>query len=264
MTSLPSTGQPNLDAVAHGHYAEKQLHCKSSVIAFSHRARFLKALELVGEDPHRRLLDYGSGDGTFLSLLGSRFASSVGADIAADQVDDCRKRFSEVPNVAFCELRDLAAPEHLAAYKVVTCMEVLEHCPAPAVASALRDMSRLVAPDGKVIISVPIETGLSFLLKYAVRTVAGWRRLSDYRHYESYPVGDALRMTFATARTRVNRPVYDGNGFAYHSHYGFNWRQIEAEVRTVMTIERITFSPFSYLRGILNSQAWMICRHRPL
>ena len=263
MTSLPSTGQPNLDAVAHGHYAEKQLHCKSSVIAFSHRARFLKALELVGADPHGRLLDYGSGDGTFLSLLGSRFASSVGADIAADQVADCRKRFSEVPNVTFCELRDLVAPEHLAAYKVVICMEVLEHCPPSAVTSALGDMRRLVAPGGTVVISVPVETGLSFLLKSAVRTVAGWRRLSDYRHYERYSVGDALRMTFATARTRVNRPVYSGDGFDFHSHYGFNWRQIEEEVRKVMTVERITFSPFTHLGGFLNSQAWMICRPRP-
>ena len=51
-----------LPGVAHGHYAEKQLHCRSSVIAFSHRARFKKALELAGEDAQGRLLDYGSGD----------------------------------------------------------------------------------------------------------------------------------------------------------------------------------------------------------
>lgn len=262
MTSHVSTDPTSAGTVTHGHYAEKQLDCKSSVIAFSHRARFLKALELVGADPGGRLLDYGSGDGTFLSLLGSRFAASVGADIAVDQVDDCRTRFAAVPNVAFCELRDLAAPAHTGAYSVVTCMEVLEHCPAPAVTSALQDMSRLVAPGGKVVISVPIETGLSFLLKYGVRTVAGWRGLSDYRHYERYPIGDALRMIFATASTRVARPVYSGGGFDFHSHYGFNWRQIEQEVRTVMTVERVAFSPFGLLGGALNSQAWLVCRPR--
>ena len=120
-------------------------------------------------------------------------------------------------------------------------MEVLEHCPGPAVQSALQDMARLIAPDGRVIISVPIETGLSFMLKYAVRTVAGWRRLSDYRHYERYGFGDALRMIFATAGTRVPRPVYSGGGFDFHSHYGFNWREIEQHVRAVFTIEQVTF-----------------------
>ena len=110
--------------------------------------------------------------------------------------------------------------------------------------------------------SVPIETGLSFILKYAVRTVAGWRRLSDYRHYERYGSGDALRMIFATAGTRVPRPVYSGGGFDFHSHYGFNWREIEQHVCAVFTIEQITFSPFTRLGGSLNSQAWMICRPR--
>ena len=262
MATGSATSDAGVDAVVHGHYAEKQLHCRSSVIAFSHRARFQKALDLTGADPQGRLLDYGSGDGTFLGLLGDRFAASVGADIAADQVADCRRRFSAVPNVSFCELRDLAAPEHSAAYQVVTCMEVLEHCPKPAVASALKDIARLVAPGGTIIISVPIETGLSFLLKYAVRTVAGWRRLSDYRHYERYGIGDALRMIFATADTRVPRPVYSGGGFDFHSHYGFNWREIEQDVRAAFTIERITFSPFSRLGGSLNSQAWLVCRPR--
>ena len=107
-----------------------------------------------------------------------RFASSVGADIARDQVEDCRRRFAHLPAVSFCELRDLAGPAHTHAYAVVTCMEVLEHCPEAAVREALRDMARLVAPGDKVILSVPIETGLSFLLKYGVRTVAG-EQVSD-------------------------------------------------------------------------------------
>jgi SAM-dependent methyltransferase len=262
MISTVTPGTDVREGVAQGHYAEKQLNCRSSVIAFSHRARFLKALELVGSDPDGLLLDYGSGDGTFLSMVGDRFKASVGADIATDQVEDCRKRFAGVPGVSFCELRDLASSAHAGAYAVVTCMETLEHCPADAVRTALRDISRLVAADGKVVISVPIETGLSFILKYAVRTVAGWRGLSDYRHYERYGAADALRMIFATSRTRVPRPIYSGGGFEFHSHYGFNWRHIAREAEAVMTIERVTFSPFPYLGASLNSQAWLVCRRR--
>jgi 2-polyprenyl-3-methyl-5-hydroxy-6-metoxy-1,4-benzoquinol methylase len=248
--------------VADGHYAKKQLRCRSSVIAFSHRARFNMAVALAGEHHHGRLLDYGSGDGTFLSLVASRFGSCVGADIAPDAVDDCRQRFAAFPNVRFCEIASLDRPEHRAAYDVVTCMEVLEHCPEPSFTNVLNSICRLVAPDGRVIISVPIEVGPAFLLKYAVRTVAGWRGLSDYRHYERYPIADALRMIFATGNTALDRPTYNEGDATIHSHYGFNWRYVERRLREVLTVERTLFSPFNLLGGFFSSQAWLICRPR--
>jgi cyclopropane fatty-acyl-phospholipid synthase-like methyltransferase len=37
-----------------------------------------------------KLLDYGCGDGTFLSLMSDKF-SAVGADIEPEQVVDCRR-----------------------------------------------------------------------------------------------------------------------------------------------------------------------------
>lgn len=246
--------------VAYGHYARKQLNCPSSVVAFSHRARFETALALAGSNPRGRLLDYGSGDGTFLSMVAGRFGECVGADIARDQVDDCRLRFACVPNVRFCELAALQEAGHGQAYDVVTCMEVLEHCPPPALSAIVADIARVVAPDGRVVISVPIETGPTFVLKYAVRTVAGWRGLGDYRYYEKYPLGDALRMIFATRRTRVHRPVINEGGFDTHSHYGFNWHHVAEQVAQVLTIERRLFSPFNLLGGAFSSQAWLVCR----
>jgi hypothetical protein len=141
-------------------------------------------------------------------------------------------------------------------------MEVLEHCTPAVVDAVLGDLARLVAPDGRVIISVPIETGPSFLLKYAVRTVAGWRGLGDYRHYEKYPVGDAVRMIASTKQTRLARPVYDDGRHGFHSHYGFNWRHLAERARQVLCIERTVFSPFNTPGGLLDSQAWLVCRPR--
>ncbi len=247
-------------SVPHGHYARKQLDCRSSVIAFSHRARFETAIALAGSNPRGRILDYGSGDGTFLSMVAGRFGECLGADIARDQVEDCRARFAVVPNVHFCELAALRERGHEQMYDVVTCMEVLEHCPPSALRAILGDIARLVAPGGRVIISVPIETGPTFVVKYAVRTVAGWRGLSDYRYYERYPIGDALRMIFATRRTQVHRPISNEGGFETHSHYGFNWHHVEEQVAAVLTIERRLFSPFNLFGGAFSSQAWLVCR----
>lgn len=252
-----------MTAVSDGHYADKQLNCPSSVIAFSHRARFTTAVNLAGQHPAGRLLDYGAGDGTFLAMVANRFASCVGADIAREQVDDCITRFSGVPNVTFCEIADLTGSVHDQAYEVVTCMEVMEHCPPDALQTVVADLRRLVAPTGRVIVSVPIETGPAFLLKYVVRTVAGWRRLSDYRHYEPYPVRDALRMIFAGRQTQVERPVYGEAPAQFHSHYGFNWHAVERRLEERFIIERRMYSPFNLLGGAFSSQAWMICRPKP-
>jgi SAM-dependent methyltransferase len=252
--------QPDAQRVAQGHYYRKLLACKSGVIAWSHRSRFRVGLELVGSP--RTLLDYGCGDGTFLAMAADRIRSGCGADIAVGQIEDCRARLASFTNLQFCTISDLAKPSHDRTYEVVTCMETLEHCTPPIVDVVLRDLARLAAPDGRIVISVPIETGPTFLLKLVVRKAAAWRGLSDYRHYETYPPGDAVRMIFAGRTTAVKRPVYGPPDAPSHSHYGFNWRALRDQVSKYLTIERTLFSPLGFSCGWASSQAWFACRPR--
>jgi SAM-dependent methyltransferase len=210
-----------------------------------------------------KVLDYGCGDGTFLAMAADRIGSGCGADIATDAIEDCRTRLAAFRNLHFCTVRDLADPSHDRAYDVVTCMETLEHCTAPAVEAVLRDLARLAAPGARIIISVPIETGPAFLIKLVVRKIAGWRGLSDYRHYESYGVGDALRMMFAGRATVLERPVYGAPEAPGHTHYGFNWREMRERVRSRLVLERTVFSPLGSLGGWVSSQAWFVCRPQP-
>jgi SAM-dependent methyltransferase len=205
------------------------------------------------------VLDYGCGDGTFLALAAGRIREGVGADIAADQLADCRNRLAPLTNLRFCAVGELDGT-HDGAYDVVTCMETLEHCTVPVGEAVLRDLARLVSPAGRVVVSVPIETGPTFLIKAVVRRIAGWRGLSDYRYYERYKFGDALRMIFAGPRTAVDRPVYGGPDAPYHSHYGFNWQALRERVRAHFRIERTQFSPLGFLGGWVSSQAWFVCR----
>jgi SAM-dependent methyltransferase len=248
-----------VDPVAQGHYYRKQLGCKSWIIAGSHRARFRVGLQLI-EASTRRLLDYGCGDGTFLAMAADRVEECVGADIAGNQIVECRKRLASFPNLSFYEIRDLADDGHAGTYPVVTCMETLEHCTAPVVEVVLRDLARLVSIGGKVIISVPIEIGPSFLLKAAVRRLAAWRGLSDYRYYERYTLRKSMQMLFAGRTTALDRPVYGGPDAPSHSHYGFNWRALRERVRNHFRVERTLFSPLGYLGGWVSSQAWFVCR----
>jgi len=264
MPSLTVERQEDPKAIAEGHYARKQLRCKSRIIAWSHEARFRMAVSLAVSHARGKLLDYGCGDGTFLTMVAATFDECVGADIATDQVQDCAERLRHMPKLSFCSISDLSSSQHFHAYRVVTCMETLEHCTDSTVEAVIADLIRLVAPGGQVIISVPIETGPTFPLKYLVRTIAGWRGLSDYQHYETYSVADSLRMLFARSTTTIHRPVYGDPAFPSHSHYGFNWRRLRQRLAQSFTIERTIFSPLNLPGGWFSSQAWFICRLGPL
>jgi hypothetical protein len=115
----------------------------------------------------------------------------------------------------------------------------------------------------RVIISVPIEIGPTFLVKLVIRKVAAWRNLGDYRYTESYSFRNALRMIFAGRRTTLDRPVYDAPANPWHSHYGFDWRALRDQVSDHLAIERTQFSPLGILGGWVSSQAWLVCRPRP-
>jgi SAM-dependent methyltransferase len=143
---------------------------------------------------------------------------------------------------------------------------VLEHCLDEAAEEVLDELARLVAPGGVVLISVPVEIGPSLLVKHAVRMVAGWRNLGDYRHREKHTAREPVTMVFANAGTRIDRPVYQGDEIApgrpalHHGHKGFNWRALRPKIEKRFGIDAITFSPLGGLRGYASTQAWFVCR----
>jgi 2-polyprenyl-3-methyl-5-hydroxy-6-metoxy-1,4-benzoquinol methylase len=252
------------DPVCDGHYARKQLYCPSRVVAWSHGRRFQLAARLAGERPGGRLLDYGCGDGTFLALAHMRFAEAVGADLDAGQIGDCQRRLSHLPNARFLATATLDDPRHGGAYDVVTCMEVLEHTTDDERRRVLGRLERLVRPEGRIVISVPIEVGPALLGKQFFRALAAWRGHGDYRYRETYTPGELAAA--ALGRQGLARAVYtvtapDGPS-TYCGHKGFDWRVLARELRERFTIEQRLFSPLPWLGPLLNSQVWFVCRRK--
>ena len=248
--------------IASGHYARKQIHCPSRLVAWSHGSRFDLAQQLVGSDPDGRLLDYGCGDGTFVAMVHARFAAVRGVDVDAAQIENCRARLGDLAGVSFAVTASLSSEDERA-WSVITCMEVLEHCLEDERRRIIGELARLCRPGGRIVISVPIETGPSLLGKQFVRAVAGLRRLGDYAHRERYTPFELLR---SAAGLRVPRVRYTGHGaageFTYYGHKGFEWRDVEREAAERLIVERRLFSPVSWTGSVANSQAWLVCTPR--
>ena len=252
------------DRLASGDYARKQIYCPSRVVAWSHGSRFRLAAELASAGAGGRLLDYGCGDGTFLTMTHGTFGTAVGADIGAAQQAECRRRLSDLPGLSFVLTPELADAAHTGAYDVVTCMEVLEHCVDEERRRVLDDLRRLVAASGRVIVSVPIEVGPALAGKQLFRAIAAWRGQGDYRHRETYTPRELMAAVaggpnLARARYTVQGP--DGP-IEYCGHKGFDWRVLEREIRARFGVERRLFTPMGPLGALLNSQVWFVCRPR--
>jgi len=251
-----------MGTVSPGHYARKQIMSANRLIAWSHRARFTIARELVRPFAGASLLDYGCGDGTFLAKVMDLFPNSVGADADASQVADCRQRFAHAPGVSFVPISDLRGGGTFdRRFQVIICMEVLEHCTDPVRAEVLSHLAGLAAPGGVIIVSVPIEIGPALVGKQFGRALAGCSH-RDYVERERYSPLELLTMVFAGRRTSIRRPVYHDRSKtnSWHGHKGFNWRQFRDELSQRFDIERTQFSPLPGLHGWLSSQVWFVCR----
>jgi 2-polyprenyl-3-methyl-5-hydroxy-6-metoxy-1,4-benzoquinol methylase len=251
------------DILKSGDYARKQIYCRSRVVAWSHGSRFELARRLV-EGRGGRLLDFGCGDGTFVAMAHDAFREAVGVDADAAQAAECTRRLASLGNVRFGPTSDVAGPADAGRWDVVTCMEVLEHCLLPERQRVLDELARLVSSSGIVVISVPIEIGPSLVGKQFFRALAGMRKFGDYQHRERYGLGDLLT---AAAGGSVPRPIYEGTGpqgpYRYHGHKGFDFRELEAEIGSRLTIVRRLFTPLSWLGPLLNSQVWFVCARNP-
>lgn len=250
---------------ADGHYARKQLFSRSRLVTWSHTARFEMARQLTAPRAGQRLLDYGCGDGTFVAQVHDLFPSVTATDVSMSQLRDCARRFAALDGLTFMHVDRLDDGGADRTFDVVTCMEVLEHCPDRIQIDVLDRIARATAADGLVIISVPMETGPSLAAKHLARSAVALRGLTEYANGERYRPSEFARMLFARRDTAIVREEQngmdeDGRIFPFTGHKGFNWRRLETLVRSRFAIERRLFTPMRLLGPVLNSQVWFVCR----
>ena len=133
-------------------------------------------LGLVGELPGRDVLDAGCGDGTLVCALATRGATVTGVDADPAMLSAARSRAGAASLTAtFVEGRVERLPLPDASFDVVVAVAVLCFVPDPA--SALRELTRVLRPGGRLVVG---ELG-RWSTWAAIRRVRGWRGSPTWR-----------------------------------------------------------------------------------
>jgi SAM-dependent methyltransferase len=250
-------------AIERGHYARKQILSRDRLVAWSHGRRFETGVSLARGFKGQRVLDYGCGDGTFLAmtlLTDEAPALAVGAELSREMVNECQARYRDEARLQFVRVDELASIDHLGRYDAVFCMEVFEH--VVDWEPELKRLETLLAPGGKLIVSVPVETGFPLVIKQTVRRIAGWRRIGHYPGTSAYSLSEMAASIFAGGRQHMKRPVFDGAAGPFHDHKGFNWMVLKGRLSLQFVVERVLASPFPWLGPHFATQAWFVCRRK--
>src|SRR5438034_3703599 len=105
-------------------------------------------LRRAGLPENPRLLDAGCGTGRNLVEFG-RLGPARGIDTSRQAVDFCHRR--GLDNVAEARIEELPFPD--ASFDLVLACDVVEHVPDDA--AALTELRRVVAPGGRLLLTVP-------------------------------------------------------------------------------------------------------------
>ncbi len=135
------------DAMYHRHPTPYQ-----GLAGMIERARLKLVARWVRSVDGRRVLDLGCGEGPLRDLLEPSL-HVVGVDISIDSLRTAR-RDGDHPSLIQAD-GTVALPFADGAFDMVVCSEMLEHVTAPA--SVLAELRRVCSPNGRVILTVPIE-----------------------------------------------------------------------------------------------------------
>jgi SAM-dependent methyltransferase len=217
-----------------------------------HQKRYRDSLRVLGLTRSDTLLDYGCGDAYFLRMC----ARVVPAGNLCGYEPD-RGMFNEaaatVQGTGITVVNTLEALSGTV-FTRVTCLETAEHMVGGELTVLLTNLHRFVAQGGRILVSVPIETGLPALCKNTFRILIG--HMPD-----NLTAANFVKMV-AGVPTQRSTPAVRAHGQYIYSHMGFNHQQFEQQLKEHLSIEDKHYSPVDFLGSGLNNIAFYTCARK--
>lgn len=183
-----------------------------------HTHRYLLACELARG---KTVLDIACGEGYGSRMLADVAKSVSGVDISGETIERAAKKYPH-PTLAFIQGSVTAIPLPDASIDLVTSFETIEHLAEQE--SMLREIRRVLRPDGVLIISSPDKRQYSDLTGYN----------NEYHVKELYrdEFVDLLKRHFNHMRMLGQRVVFGSVMGAEDSGPFLSWRKNEPDSRT--------------------------------
>ncbi len=227
-------------------YADLTTENRSFLKRFSHGTRFKIALELLDPQSGDEILDYGTGDGYMLSKIreSNDQCRIVGYEPVPEMFEELRAKITASIETQSLEIVKETG-EFSSVFNKICCLEVLEHLTEENQCKELTEMARLLTDEGRLLISVPIEVGVSSLLKNSARIVLGQTH---------------GKTTFRNVFYSLFGIPFDRGDEDYNpSHLGFYYPALEKLFPSVgLRVRKKVFSPMPILKGIVNSQVFFL------
>lgn len=205
------------------------------------RRRLVSATQLAGRHAVRALsvCDFGAGNGQLCKQARLRFPSAqiTCFEPSPSLMAEARHNLKADTKICFVESTESLGA---AQFDIVFCLEVFEHLPPYERTEAFHVIQSILAPDGVVVIGVPVETGLPALYKGIFRM---WRRFGAFDASPRHVLAAML------GRPPKHRPMGEITpGLRYHfEHMGFDHHRLRDELSQHFSIRQEAYSPFDGL-----------------
>ncbi|HTP40146.1 MAG TPA: methyltransferase domain-containing protein [Steroidobacteraceae bacterium] len=183
-------------------YGSQTVHSKNPFARFAHRSRIEKSICLARRLATGRILDYGCGSGLFVERM-----NRTGGNLAVGYEPFMDERTANGLPI----FREYEAVRSYGPFLLITLFETVEHLTDEELAEFLSRCSELLAGDGELLISAPIEIGPALFLKEMNRSLRSFA-IPDYQLGEFLKAG-----IFGIAARRAPNVKL--------SHRGFDFRQ---------------------------------------
>ena len=135
------------------------------------------------------------------------------------------------PEITFKRLDLNVVHDGLPHFDLVTCFETLEH--VGNIESAVENICRSLSPEGRLLITVPIEIGWIGLLKYTLKRFF-------FRYDLPLLCTDRQYVMALLKGERISKFRPPDNGFG--THFGFDYRDIDDIFKRKSTLEIVSWN----------------------
>jgi 2-polyprenyl-3-methyl-5-hydroxy-6-metoxy-1,4-benzoquinol methylase len=225
-------------------YEQQTVDRRNPIARFTHQTRMRKSKRLVMQHLTASgiVLDYGCGQGRFLHDLAIHIKNrQPHAQVSLLGYDPfMTTKFEDYRIVSDVNEFDAESVD------ILTSLEVCEHLTDAELQEFIDLGRKVLTPEGRLLVSVPIEIGPAVLAKEISRCIL-------HRRHLEMSVSELLKAAILgiPARRAEDRKS---------SHRGFDWRNIRRILAETFPCEHIEFSPLPMPTWYGQSQVFMVFR----